>query len=142
MLQNVVFVNENPSLIAGCPTQLLQHTKTRLIDSEGYTDSSIARLSSVSPPSEVPERHPMQIALNKAVTKIGLENLQDDSIDNPFIVSEPEGAAACVLVREKTHLKGRSLPTTSGYQPSSMLLPHSCSIPEHTKGLSTYSSII
>lgn len=47
----------------------------------------------------------MEIALTTAVANSGLAKLQHGSIENLFIVTEPEGAAAWVLAREKGRLK-------------------------------------
>jgi len=105
----MLLINEDTDLIADYLAQLLQHTKKRLIDSEGYTDTSTVEFVLCVPAVWKAEAiRQMEIALTTAVANTGLGKLQHGSIDNLFIVSEPEGAAACVLAREKTRLKVRA----------------------------------
>jgi hypothetical protein len=51
----------------------------------------------------------MQIAMATAIGKSGFGKVDDGSVDNLFIVSEPEAAAACVLAdstqRVKVHVQ-------------------------------------
>ena len=106
MLKKMLLINEDVDLIADYLTQLLQHTKKRLIDTEGLTDNSTVELVLCVPAVWKAEAiRQMEIALTKAVANTGVGKLQHGSIDNLFIVSEPEGAAACVLARERTRLK-------------------------------------
>jgi len=110
ILKKMLLINEDTDLIADYLAQLLQHTKRRLIDSEGYTDTSTVEFVLCVPAVWKAEAiRQMQIALTTAVANTGLGKLQHGSIDDLFIVSEPEGAAACVLAREKTRLKVRAL---------------------------------
>lgn len=106
MLKKMLLINEDTDLIADYLTQLLQHTKKRLIDSEGFTANSTVELVLCVPAVWKAEAtRQMIIALTTAVADTGLGRLQHGSIDNLFIVSEPEGAAACVLAREKKRLR-------------------------------------
>ncbi|EXJ61551.1 hypothetical protein A1O7_01979 [Cladophialophora yegresii CBS 114405] len=106
ILKKMLLINEDTDLIADYLAQLLQHTKTRLIDSEGYTDASTVEFVLCVPAVWKAEAiRQMQIALTAAIANTCLGKLQHGTIDNLFIVSEPEGAAACVLAREKTRLK-------------------------------------
>jgi hypothetical protein len=47
----------------------------------------------------------MQVALSKAVELSGLGSLTNKGLDNLFIVSEPEAAAACVLAEDNDNVK-------------------------------------
>ena len=110
ILKKMLLIDKDTDLIADYLAQLLQHTKKRLIDSEGYTDTSTVEFVLCVPAVWKGEAiRQMEIALTTAVANTGLGKLQHGSIDNIFIVSEPEGAAACVLAREKTRLKVRAL---------------------------------
>lgn len=112
ILKKMLLINEDTDLIADYLAQLLQHTKKRLIDSEGYTDTSTVEFVLCVPAVWKPEAiRQMEIALTTAVAHTGLGELQHGSISNLFIVSEPEGAATCVLARDKTRLKVHALLT-------------------------------
>ena len=106
MLKKMLLINEDTDLIADYLTLLLQHTKKKLIESDGYCDSSSVELVLCIPAVWKAEAiRQMEIALTTAVANSGLGKLQHGSIDNLFIVSEPEGAAAWVLARERKRLK-------------------------------------
>jgi len=47
----------------------------------------------------------MEAAIRKAVQLSGLGSLKDDGLDDLFIVSEPEAAAACVLEEDNYNIK-------------------------------------
>lgn len=102
----MLLINEQTDFIADYLVQLLRHTKKRLIDSEGLTDASTVELILCVPAVWKSEAiRQMEIVLTAAVASAGLDRLQHGGIDNLFIVSEPEGAAACVRAREKKRLR-------------------------------------
>lgn len=106
LLKKMLLINEDTDLITDYLTQLLQHTKKRLIDSEGYTYASkVDFVLCVPAVWTIEGTRQMEVALTAAVKNTGLSTLQHDSIDNLFIVSEPEGAAVCVLARDRTRFK-------------------------------------
>lgn len=106
VLKRMLLINEDTDLIADYLTLLLQHTKKKLIESDGYCDSSSVELVLCIPAVWKAEAiRQMEIALTTAVANSDLGKLQHGSIDNLFIVSEPEGAAAWVLARERKRLK-------------------------------------
>jgi hypothetical protein len=47
----------------------------------------------------------MQIAMATAISRSGLGKVDSGSVDNLFIVSEPEAAAACVLADSTQRVK-------------------------------------
>jgi molecular chaperone DnaK (HSP70) len=106
MLKKNLLINEDTDLIADYLTQLLRHTKTRLVESEGYTDASKLEFVLCVPAVWSPEAiRQMEAALATAVKEASLGKLQHGSIDNLFTVSEPEGAAVCVLARDRSRFK-------------------------------------
>ena len=105
-LKKMLLINEDTDIIADYLEQLLRHTKKRLIESDGYTENSMVEFVLCVPAVWKSEAlRQMQMAMTKAVANSGLGKLQHGSIDNLFIVSEPEGAAACVLASDKTRMK-------------------------------------
>lgn len=105
-LKKMRLIEEDTNIIADYLEQLFQHTKKRLIESEGYTDTSTVEFVLCVPAVwKSKASRKMQAAMGRAITNSGLGKLQNGSVDNLFLVSEPEAAAACVLASEKTRLK-------------------------------------
>lgn len=105
-LKKMRLIEEDTDIIADYLEQLFLHTKKRLIESEGYTDASTVEFVLCIPAIwEAKASRKMQVAMGRAITNSGLGKLQNGSVDNLFLVSEPEAAAACVLASEKTRLK-------------------------------------
>jgi hypothetical protein len=105
-LKKMRLIEDDTDVIADYLEQLFQHTKKRLIESEGYTDASTVEFVLCVPAIwEAKASRKMQIAMGRAIKNSGLGRLQNGSINNLFLVSEPEAAAACVLASEKTRLK-------------------------------------
>jgi hypothetical protein len=105
-LKKMRLIEDDTDIIADYLEQLFQHTKKRLIESEGYTDASTVEFVLCIPAIwEAKASRKMQVAMGTAITNSGLGKLQNGSVDNLFLVSEPEAAAACVLASEKTRLK-------------------------------------
>ena len=111
ILKKMLLINKDTDLIADYLTQLLQHTKKRLSDGEEYTAASAIEFVLCIPAVWKSEGvRQMEEALTTAVANTGLGKLHFGSIDNLFIVSEPEGAAAWFLSQQKTRLKVGSGP--------------------------------
>ncbi|OCL11764.1 hypothetical protein AOQ84DRAFT_361216 [Glonium stellatum] len=105
-LKKMRLIEEDIDIIADYLEQLFRHTKKRLIESEGYTDASPVEFVLCIPAIwKAKAARQMQVAMGTAITKSGLGKLQNGSIDNLFLVSEPEAAAACLLASEKTRLE-------------------------------------
>jgi hypothetical protein len=104
-LKKMQLIEEDSDVIADYLEQLFRHTKKRLIESEGYTDASTVEFALCIPAIwKAGAVRQMQVAMNNAIAKCGLGRLQHGCIDNLFLVSEPEAAAACLLASEKTRL--------------------------------------
>jgi hypothetical protein len=105
-LKKMRLIEDDTDVIADYLEQLFQHTKKRLIESEGYTDASTVEFVLCVPAIwEAKASRKMQVAMGRAIKNSGLGRLQNGSINNLFLVSEPEAAAVCVLASEKTRLK-------------------------------------
>jgi hypothetical protein len=105
-LKKMRLIEEDTDIIADYLEQLFRHTKKRLIESEGYTDESTVEFVLCIPAAwEAGACRKMQAAMGRSITLSGLGKLQNGSVDNLFLVSEPEAAAAWVLASEKTRLK-------------------------------------
>lgn len=104
-LKKMRLIEEDTDIIADYLEHLFRHTKKRLIESEGYTDASTVEFVLCIPAVwEAKASRKMQVAMGTAITRSGLGKLQNGSVDNLFLVSEPEAAAACVLASEKARL--------------------------------------
>jgi len=107
-LTKMGFIKQDTDIIADYLEQLFHHTKKRLIGSEGYTDASTVEFVLCVPAIwKAKACRQMQVAMATAITNSGLGQLQNGSVDNLFLVSEPEAAAACLLASEKTRLQVR-----------------------------------
>ena len=105
-LKKMMLIKEDTDIIGDYLEQLFRHTKMRLIESEGYTDASTVEFVLCIPAVwKSKAARQMQVAMTTAITNSGLGKLQNKSIDNLFIVSEPEAAAACVLASDRARLK-------------------------------------
>jgi hypothetical protein len=113
-LKKMQLIERDYDTIADYLEQLFRHTRKRLIESEGYTDASTVEFVLCIPAIwKASAARQMQVAMAKAITNCGLGKLQNGCIDNLFLVSEPEAAAACLLASEKTRLT--VLPLKLGY---------------------------
>ncbi|EXJ77707.1 hypothetical protein A1O3_09936 [Capronia epimyces CBS 606.96] len=105
-LKTMHLIKDNVDVIGDYLAHLFRHTKKRLIDSEGYTaDSTVEFVLCVPAVWNGNANRQMQLAMARAISNSGFGQLQNESVDNLFIVTEPEAAAACVLASEKTRLK-------------------------------------
>lgn len=104
-LKRLRLIKQNTDVIGDYLKQLFEHTKSELQRLNEY---------SVNIPIEfvlcVPAVWPskacriMQEAMNNAAKRSELSSLVNDSLDNLFIVSEPEAAAACVLAEDNNDI--------------------------------------
>ena len=105
-LKKMRLIEEDTDIIADYLEKLFQHTKKRLFESEGYTDASTVEFVLCVPAIwKAKASRQMQVAISRAITNSGFGMLQNGSVDNLFLVSEPEAAAVCVLASERTRLK-------------------------------------
>lgn len=82
--------------------QLFRHTRAELLRLKVYDDMIAVEFVLCVPAVWSSKAcRTMERAMAKAVEKSGLGTLQDGSLRNLFIVSEPEAAAACVLAEDK-----------------------------------------
>lgn len=105
-LKYMRLIEHDTDIIADYMEQLFRHTKKRLAESDGYTDASTVEFVLCVPAIwKSKASRQMQVAMGRAIANSGFGRLQNGSVDNLFLVSEPEAAAACVLASEKTRLK-------------------------------------
>jgi hypothetical protein len=103
-------------VIADFLEHLFRHTKAQLIRSHGFHDAcSIEFVLCVPAIWTQKACRKMQIAMATAISRSGLGKVDSGSVDNLFIVSEPEAAAACVLAdsaqRVKVNIQFLTIPT-------------------------------
>jgi hypothetical protein len=97
-------INTDTDLIAHYLEQLFRHTRDRLVR-VGYTsESSVEFVLCVPAAWRGKACRQMHAAMKEAINKSGFGRLQNGSVDNLFIVSEPEAAAAAVVKAEKAQL--------------------------------------
>jgi hypothetical protein len=133
-LKKMRLIEEDTDIIADYLEQLFKHTKERLTDSEGYTDASTVEFVLCIPAIwKSKASRQMQIAMATAINNSGLGRLQNGSVDNLFLVSEPEAAAACALASEKSRLEVQDYSkasTVSGHlhftDSNRLAIPSSC----------------
>lgn len=93
-------------VIADFLEHLFRHTRVQLIRSHGFHDScSIEFVLCVPAIWTRKACRKMQIAVAAAISRSGLGKVDNGSVDNLFIVSEPEAAAACVLADSTQRVK-------------------------------------
>jgi hypothetical protein len=100
-------INDSIDIICHYLGQLLAHTRKRLLE-EGYTeDSPVEFVLSVPAVWTSRASRQMHFALKSAVefSGLGKRNLQYGSINNLFIVSEPEAAATAAVCRCQAQLQ-------------------------------------
>ena len=99
------FIKGYEDLIGDYLQQLFIHTKAMLQDSRVLMDNMPIEFVLCVPavwPSKASRI--MQAAMCKAVELSGLGSVTDNGLDNLFIVSEPEAAAACVLEEDSDNV--------------------------------------
>jgi hypothetical protein len=97
-LKKLKVIKEDTDVIADFLEHLFQHTKAQLTRSHGFHNAcSIEFVLCVPAIWTQKACRVMQTAMATAISRTGFGKVDSGSIDNLFIVSEPEAAAACVL---------------------------------------------
>ena len=98
-LKRAKLIEKDTDVISEFLTRLFSHTKHELRRQErDYNDSTPIEFVLCVPPLWSPKAcRIMQTAMSVAIQHSGLSGLADAEVDNLFIVSEPEAAAAYVL---------------------------------------------
>lgn len=97
-LKKLKVIKEDTDVIADFLEHLFQHTKAQLTRSHGFHNAcSIEFVLCVPAIWTQKACRIMQTAMATAISRSGFGKVDSGSIDNLFIVSEPEAAAACVL---------------------------------------------
>ena len=97
-LKRLKVIRQDTDVIADFLEHLFRHTKAQLTRSHGFHDAcSIEFVLCVPAIWTQKGCRAMQTAMAAAISRSGFGNVASGSVDNLFIVSEPEAAAACVL---------------------------------------------
>ena len=105
VLKKAGLVKFHTDLIAHYLEHLFKHTRLRLIE-EGYTnDSRVEFVLCVPAIWNARACRQMHTAMSQAIERSGFGNLQNKSIDNLFIVSEPEAAATAAVQNGKVQFQ-------------------------------------
>jgi hypothetical protein len=105
-LKRLKLIREESDVIADFLEHLFRHTKVQLTRSYGFHDAcSIEFVLCVPAIWTQSACRTMQKAMATAISKSGFGNVDSGSVDNLFIVSEPEAAAACVLADNTQNIK-------------------------------------
>ena len=98
-------IKQNTDVISDYLEQLFRHTKDELRRLGEYS-AKVPVEFVLCVPAACPSRacRIMQAAMNAAAKRSELGGLVDGSLDNLFIVSEPEAAAACVLAEDNNDI--------------------------------------
>lgn len=95
-------------VIADFLEQLFRHSKAQLIRSHGFHDACSIEFVLCVPAIWTQQAcRKMQTAMAQAISRSGFGRADNGSVDNLFIVSEPEAAAACVLADSTQGVKVR-----------------------------------
>jgi hypothetical protein len=92
-------IKEDSDIIADFLENLFRHVHRELTQSHGFTKDCTVEYILCVPAAWTPKAcRVMQTAMTKAIRKSDITRLpKDSSIDNLFIVSEPEAATLCVM---------------------------------------------
>ena len=105
VLRKAGLVKAHTDLIAHYLEQLFKHTHVRLIE-DGYTrESRVEFVLCVPAIWKARACRQMHTAMSEAIQKSGFGDLQNGSIDNLFIVSEPEAAATAAVQSDRVQLQ-------------------------------------
>lgn len=98
-------IKHNTDVISDYLEQLFKHTKTELRKLNEYS-VNIPIEFVLCVPAVWPSKacRAMQAAMSDAAKRSELGNLVNGSLDNLFIISEPEAAAACVLAEDNNDI--------------------------------------
>jgi hypothetical protein len=105
MLRKNGLIKDNTDLIAHYLEQLFKHAHSRLVE-DGYTDESKVEFVLCIPAIwKARAVRKMQVAMTQAIKRSKFGKLQNKSIDNLFIVSEPEAAATAAVQSNKANFR-------------------------------------
>ena len=91
-------IRKDIDVITDFLTRLLQHTKFYLMNYHNFDESMPVEFVICVPVAwEQPACRKMQMAVTQAVQRANFSQLSNSSIQNMFMISEPEAAASCVL---------------------------------------------
>jgi hypothetical protein len=105
-LKRTKIIRQKEDVISDYLEQLFKHTKQRLRDLKEYNDNTHIEFV-LCIPAVWPAKACliMQTALIEAAKNSEFGALVDNSLDNLFIVSEPEAAAACILAEDSNDIE-------------------------------------
>jgi hypothetical protein len=107
-LKRKKIIKEKEDVITDYLKYLLSHVKNELIRDHGFSNACPVEFVLCVPPIWTPNASRiMQKCLEIAIRKSGFGSVENDSVDNLFIVSEPEAAATYVLASTTTVLVSR-----------------------------------
>lgn len=110
MLRKNGLIKDDTDLIAHYLEQLFKHTRSRL-EEDGYTeDSKVEFVLCVPAIWKARASRKMQTAMAQAIQRSNFGKLQNKSIEDLFIVSEPEAAATAAVQSNKAHFRVSPLP--------------------------------
>jgi hypothetical protein len=91
-------IKEDSDIIAHFLENLFRHVHQELTQSYGFNEDCSVEYILCVPAAWTPKAcRVMQTAMTKAIRNSAITRLLNDSIDNLFIVSEPEAATLCVM---------------------------------------------
>ncbi len=97
-LRRKKIIREKEDVIADYLKFLFSHAKNELAKSHDFSDACPVEFVLCVPPIWTPKASRiMQKNMERAIRESGFGSVQNDSVDNLFIVSEPEAAAAYML---------------------------------------------
>jgi hypothetical protein len=107
-LKRKKIIKYKEDVIADYLKYLFSHAKDELIKSHDFSHASPVEFVLCVPPIWTPKASRiMQKNMVRAISKSGFGSVENDSVDNLFIVSEPEAAAAHVLASTTAVLVSR-----------------------------------
>jgi hypothetical protein len=96
-------IKNDEDVIADYLKYLFSHAKDELVQAHGFSDACPVEFVLCVPPIWTPKAsRTMQRNMERAINESGFGRVVNDSVDNLFIVSEPEAAAAYVLASTTT----------------------------------------
>jgi len=105
-LKNMGLIKEDLDVIADYLDQLFRCVRRELVRIEGYEGHEPIEFVLCVPAAwKSSALRSMQLAMATAIKNSGLGTSDGRTIDNLFLVSEPEAAAACILASGKVKLK-------------------------------------
>jgi hypothetical protein len=97
-LKRKKIIRDREDVIADYLKYLFSHAKDELIKGHDFSDACPVEFVLCVPPIWTPKASRiMQKNMERAIRESGFGSVENDSVDNLFIVSEPEAAAAYVL---------------------------------------------